>query len=68
MSTWTRIIGVLVALYAVFVIYRGRISVSNDYNHNTSWIVRSERPLRFWFTVVIMFVVAAIMIFNIFHL
>lgn len=66
MNTWTRIIGIVVALYAAYVIYRGRISLSDDYGH-TGWIERSEKPVRFWLSVAFMLVVAAILIFNVFH-
>lgn len=67
MNLWTRFIGVLVLLYAAFVIYRGRIREVNEYTHMGKWIERSERPVRFWFTVAVMVVIAAVLILNVFH-
>jgi hypothetical protein len=60
------IVGILVALYGVYAIYRGRIA-SGDEN-STSYISRAEKPVQFWISIVILYVVAAILIFNVFHL
>jgi hypothetical protein len=65
MDIWTRVIGVIVALYAVYVIYRGQVA-SGDEN-STTYIKRSEKPVQFWISVAFMLVVAALMIFNVFH-
>jgi hypothetical protein len=65
MNTWTRIIGVIVALYAGYVIYRGRVAVGDD--NSTSYLERSEKPVQFWLTVVFMLAVAAVLILNVFR-
>ena len=66
MDIWIRLIGVAIALLAAFSIYRGRVSAGDD--TSTSYIQRSEKPVQFWLTVIFMLVVAAIMIFKVFHL
>ena len=65
MDTWTRIIGVLLALYAAYSIYRGRV-VAGDEDSST-YIERVKHPVRFWISVAFMLVVAATLIFNVFH-
>jgi len=67
MSIWSTFIGVVLLVYAVYVIYRGRITSSDDYNHST-WINRDEKPFQFWFSVFVLLVFAVIMLFNVFHL
>lgn len=65
MDTWTRVIGVIVALYAGYVIYRGRVAVGDE--TSTSYIERSEKPVQFWISVGFMLLVAAVLILNVFH-
>jgi hypothetical protein len=65
MNAWTRIIGVIVALYAGYSIYRGRVTSGDE--TSTTYIERSKNPTRFWIAVAFMFVVAAALIFNVFH-
>ena len=64
--SWSSIIGVVLVLYAVFVMYKGRITVSDDF-HSSSWMTRSEKPVQFWFSVSLMLVIAVLLIFNVFH-
>ncbi|MBI3739545.1 MAG: hypothetical protein HY258_10910 [Chloroflexi bacterium] len=64
---WARIIGGVLVLYAAFVIYRGRISISDDYSRSSEWLQRSEKPVQFWFAVGVILVIAALLIFNVFH-
>jgi hypothetical protein len=66
MDIWTRLIGVAVALYAAYSIYRGRVSAGDE--NRTTYIVRSEKPVQFWLIVIFMLAVAVVMIFNVFHL
>ena len=66
MDTWTRVIGVIVALYAVYVIYRGQVAAGDE--GSTTYIKRSEKPVQFWISVAFMLLVAATLIFNVFHL
>ncbi len=67
MDTWTRIAGLILAVYAAFCIYRGRISVSNENDRTTTWITRSEKPLQFWLIMVVILALAAILGFNVFN-
>ena len=64
---WSIILGVVLVLYAIFVIYRGRLTSGDDYG-NTSVINRADKPFQFWLSVVGMLVIAALLIFNVFHL
>lgn len=64
--SWTMIVGVILVLYAGYVIYRGRISTSDDYGHS-EWLNRAEKPVQFWFSVAVILVIAALLIFNVFH-
>ncbi len=63
---WSTIIGYVLVLYAVYVIYKGRVVTSDDYNRS-SWLNRSEKPVQFWFSVLLILVMAALLIFNVFH-
>ena len=65
--SWSTIIGIVLLLYAAFVIYRGRITSSDDYGHSSS-ISRSEKPVLFWFSVAVLLVFAVLMLFNVFHI
>ena len=64
--SWSPIIGAVLVLYAVFVIYKGRITVSDDFN-SSSRLNRSEKPVQFWFSVFVLLVIAVLLIFNVFH-
>jgi hypothetical protein len=63
---WSMILGVVLLLYAAYVIYRGRITVSDDYKRS-SWITRAEKPVQFWFSVFVILVLAVVLIFNVVH-
>jgi hypothetical protein len=65
-ASWSTIIGVSLIIYAVYVIYRGRITVSDDYKRS-SWVTRAERPVQFRFLVFVVLVFAGLMFFNVFH-
>jgi len=67
MNLWTMLIGVAILLYAVYVIYTGRIAGGDDNTANTYYVVRSKNPLFFWFNVLIMLALAVVLIFNVFH-
>ena len=66
MSYWSPFIGVVLLAYAAFVIYRGRLTSTDDYKRS-SWITRSEQPLQFWFSVFVILVMAVLLLFNVFH-
>jgi len=66
-TSWSTIIGVVLVLYAVYVIYRGRITISDDYKRS-SWVTRAEKPVQFWLLVLVVLVFAVLMLFNVFHL
>ena len=65
MNTWTRIIGVILALYAGYALYKGRVLSGDD--DSSTYITRSERPVQFWISVAFILLVAATLIFNVFH-
>lgn len=67
MSTdlWTRVIGVILLVYAGFVIYRGRLASGDE--TDTTYIDRAKSPVKFWISVGFMLLVAAVLIFNVFH-
>jgi len=67
MNLWTMLIGVAILLYAVYVIYTGRIAGGDDNTANTYYVVRSKNPLFFWFNVLLMLALAVVLIFNVFH-
>ena len=61
---WSTIIGVVLVLYAAFVIYRGRLTSGDDYG--STWVVtRAEKPVQFWLSVIGMLVIAALLIFHV---
>jgi hypothetical protein len=64
--SWSTIIGVVLVLYALYVIYRGRLTSGDDYGNSTV-INRAESPVRFWISVIGMLVLAVLLIFNVFH-
>jgi hypothetical protein len=64
MFTWSTFLGAVLVLYAIYVIYRGRITVSDDYNHS-SWVSRAQKPFQFWLSVFVLLVIAAVLLFNI---
>ncbi len=66
MKAWTTILGIVLVLYAGFVVYRGRLTNSDDYG-NSSVVDRSKNPVQFWLSVAGMLVIAVILIFNVFH-
>ena len=63
---WSRIIGVLVALLAFRTIYKGRLMTSDDYG-NSEVIDRAKSPVWFWIVVAGQFVLAALLILNVFN-
>jgi Mg2+/citrate symporter len=67
MNIWSSLIGVAILLYAVNVIYKGRISMTDDANSRSYYVRRSEKPVLFWLNVLIMLALATVLIFNIFH-
>jgi hypothetical protein len=67
MFTWTRVSGLIVLLYAVIAIVRGRITTGGDYERTTPWITRAEKPLQFWLMIVFLLAIAAVLIFNVFN-
>ena len=64
--SWSPILGVVLILYAVFVIYRGRLTSGDDYGH-TSTFSRAEKPVQFWLSVIVMLAFAVILLFNLFN-
>ena len=67
MNIWITLVGVAILLYAVYVIYKGNISGMDD-NMRSYNVRRSEKPVLYWFYVLLMLAVAFALIFNIFHL
>ena len=59
--SWSTIIGIVLLGYAGYVIYRGRVTTSDNYGHS-DWINRKEKPVQFWFSV------AVLMSFNVFKI
>jgi len=66
MKLWTILIGVAILLYAVYVIYKGNISGMDD-NMRSYNVRRSEKPVQYWFYVLLMLALAVMLIFNVFH-
>ena len=64
---WSTIIGIVLLGYAGYVIYRGRVTTSDDYGHS-DWINRNEKPVQFWFAVFVILVMAVLMLFNVFKI
>lgn len=64
---WSTAIGVVLLLYSGYVLYRGRIASGNDYDPTVTYINRSEHPVRFWFSMILLWAVAAMLLFNVFH-
>ena len=67
MFTWSRVAGLILALYALIAIVRGRITVGGEYERTTTWISRAEKPVQFWLWIVVLLALAAILILNVFH-
>jgi hypothetical protein len=63
--SWTMIVGILLLLYAGYALYRGRVGAGED--DSAAFIQRSERPVQFWFSVIFILVLAALLILNVFH-
>jgi len=66
-GSWTTFIGIILALYAAFCIYRGRIDVSNENDRSSVWISRSEKPVKFWIYIIVILALAAALGFNVFN-
>jgi hypothetical protein len=58
----TRIIGAGVLVYAIYSIYRGRISGTDD-SDNSYTHSRAEKPVQFWLEVLFMLVAAGFALF-----
>ncbi len=65
--SWSTIIGIVLLLYAGYVVYKGRVTTSDDYGHS-EWLNRSEKPVQFWFAVTVILVMAVLMLFNVFKI
>ena len=64
--------GLILLLYTLVVMLRGRVTVSDGdrYNRGVSrdWLTRSGKPVQFWLFVVVMLAVAGALFLNVFHL
>jgi len=67
MSNWSTIVGIILALYAAFCIYRGRIDISSENDRSSTWISRSEKPVKFWIYIIVILALAAALGFNVFN-
>jgi len=65
MNAWTRIIGVVLALYAGYVLYTGRVASGDE--SSTTYRTRAEKPVQYWISVVFILALAVLMILNVFH-
>lgn len=65
--SWSTLIGIVLLAYVGYVIYRGRVTTSDDYGHS-DWINRKDKPVQFWFSVFVILVMAVLMLFNVFKL
>ena len=73
MNSIHSIAGLILALYALFVIFTGRVTVSDSdgyggRSHTSTMISRAEKPLQFWVFVIAVLLVAVVLFFNVFHL
>jgi len=66
MNIWITLVGVALLLYAAYAIYKGSISGMDD-NMRSYNVRRSEKPVLFWFYVLLMLALAFVLIFNVFH-
>jgi len=66
------LIGLILALYVLVTVMKGRVTVSDGdrYSRGVSkdWISRSTQPVQFWFFVILLLALAAALFFNIFNL
>ena len=66
------LIGLIIVLYVLVTVMKGRVTVSDGdrYNRGTSkdWITRSQHPLQFWLLISVLLAVAAALLLNIFNL
>ena len=60
------VIGILIGLLAVYQIYTGRMVTGGD-TGQTSTIRRADKPVYFWFLLVVELVLAAVLIAGIIH-
>lgn len=68
MFTWERIVGILLLVYAGYVISKGRMVSSDDNRANApGWVDRKKNPVRFWFAVGLMILMAGLLISGIVH-
>ncbi|HEY2981533.1 MAG TPA: hypothetical protein VGJ22_10155 [Anaerolineales bacterium] len=67
MFTWSRIVGLILALYALIAVVRGRITVGGEYERTTTWISRADKPVQFWLVILVLLALAAILLLNVFH-
>jgi hypothetical protein len=67
--SWTLISGVIVLLYAGYCLYKGRVGYGSgdDYSSTVTYVTRAEKPVRYWFLILLLVAVAVILIFNVFH-
>jgi hypothetical protein len=67
MDVWTRVVGVGLLLYAFFCIYRGRISVSDEYTSKTEYLTRADKPILFWLLIAVMLGLGLVLALNVFN-
>ncbi len=60
------IVGILIALLAVYQVYTGRMVIGDDVGR-TSTVQRGEKPVYFWLVLAAELVVAAVLISGIIH-
>ena len=64
MSTST-ILGIVLLLYAIIVLFTGRISNTEGPGSRWTSITRSENPIQYWLAVIISLTAAALFLFKI---
>jgi hypothetical protein len=74
MFTIHSIVGLGLGLYALVIIFKGSVTVSDGdssvggRSKSWTWLSRAEKPLQFWLFVLVILGLAAIFFFNVFNL
>lgn len=62
--TWSRVIGLAFVGVAAWNLYKGRFVTSDDFG-NRDLVDRNKNPFWFWFSVIVQFVVGAVLVLGI---
>ena len=67
MDNWSRIVGAALLAYAAYSIYRGRVSVTDEYTNKKEYLTREDKPLLFWLLMLLFGGLGLALVLNLFN-